>query len=140
MNSLPRFELADLIRSLEPPYQSRGEAQVGRVLDAYGIPFFYDQPTLIYDRGHHHIWHPGFTLPSYNGLVVEYADMMDVPGYARGIEHKRQTYAQNAIPAVFVYPEQVTAPDWPEDLTRRIEQAGYQSMGNYAAAQRRPYQ
>ena len=118
MNSLPRFELVDLVRSLEPPYRSRGEAQVGRALDAHGIPFFYEQPTLIYDRSRHHVWHPDFSLPSYNGLVVEYAGMMDVPDYARGIQHKRRAYAANEIPAVFVYPENLAAPDWPEDLTR----------------------
>lgn len=114
-------DLKKRLRALEPPYRSRGEAQVGRVLDAYGIPFFYEQPTLIYDRGRHRVWHPDFSLPTYNGLIVEYAGMMDVPDYARGIEHKRRVYAANEIPAVFVYPEDLAAPEWPEDLLRRVE-------------------
>ena len=44
--------------------------------------------------------------------------MIDVPDCACGIEHKRQACAANEIPAVFVYPENLAAPDWPEDLTR----------------------
>jgi len=75
----PRLE--DRLGPLEPPYKSRGEAQVGRLLDRYGIPFFYEQPTLVLDRGRHRLWRPDFTLPDYNGLVVEYAGMPDVPDY-----------------------------------------------------------
>jgi hypothetical protein len=75
------------------------------VLDRAQIPFLHEQPTLIYDRGRHRIWRPDFTLPTYGGLVVEYAGMMDVPDYAAGIEHKIAAYDANEIPAVFVYPE-----------------------------------
>jgi hypothetical protein len=96
---------------------------VGRALDLYGLPFFYEQPTLIYDRGRHRLWHPDFSLPTYNGLVVEYAGMMDVPDYARGIEHKRRVYAANEIPAVFVYPGHLARPDWPQKLLDQIDEA-----------------
>lgn len=58
MNRSPEARLEDRLGSNEPPYKSRGEAQVGRLLDRYGLPFFYEQPTLIYDRGRHRIWHP----------------------------------------------------------------------------------
>jgi len=51
-------ELEARLAALEPPYKSKGEAQVGRILNRYGIPFIYEQPTLIYDRGRHRIWHP----------------------------------------------------------------------------------
>ncbi len=63
----PRLE--DRLDPLEPPYRSRGEIQVGCLLDRYNIPFFYEQPTLIYDRGRHRIWRPDFTLPTYSGLT-----------------------------------------------------------------------
>lgn len=139
MSTPLRFELPDLIRSLEPPYRSRGEARVGRTLDRYGIPFFHEQPTLIYDRGRHRIWHPDFTLPTYNGVIIEYAGMVDVPDYAQGIEHKRQAYARNGIPAVFVYPENLLSPNWPDELVRGIEHAGYQAVGDYATARPQPY-
>jgi hypothetical protein len=105
MNYSPNARLEDRLHPLEPPYRSRGEAQVGRLLDRAQIPFLHEQPTLIYDRGRHRIWRPDFTLPTYGGLIVEYAGMMDVPDYAAGIEHKAKAYARNEIPAVFVYPE-----------------------------------
>lgn len=140
MNSEPKVELPDVIRALEPPYQSQGEARIGRVLDAYGVPFWYRQPMLIYDQGLHQIWHPDFTLPTYNGLVIEYAGMKGVPSQAPLIAQRQQTYAANAVPAVFMYPEDLAAPDWPDELTRRIEQAAYQSMGSYGPAQRGQYQ
>jgi hypothetical protein len=133
VKSLPRVELADLIRFLEPPYQSRGEAQIGRVLDRYGIPFFYRQPTLIYDEGLHQIWHPDFSLPAYNGLVIEYTGMMGVPSYAPIIAHRQQTYAANTIPAVFMSPETMADPTWPEDLLGRLEKEG-ESLRGYGAA------
>lgn len=116
-------DLEKRLRALEPPYQSRGETEIGRVLDRYGIPFFYRQPTLIYDGGRHHLWHPDFTLPTYNGLVIEYARRINTPDYVRGIERKRLVYEANEVPAVFVYPEDLATPEWPEDLTRRIEAA-----------------
>ena len=120
MNHAPSTRLEDRLDPLEPPYRSRGEAQVGRLLDRYGIPFFYEQPTLVYDRGRHRIWHPDFTLPTYNGLIVEYAGMMDIPDYAQGIRHKQQAYAANEMAALFVYPGYIHNGNWPEQLLQRI--------------------
>ena len=116
--------LEDRLGPLEPPYKSRGEAQIGRLLDRYGLPFFYEQPTLVYDRGRHRRWHPDFTLPEYNGLIVEYAGMPDVPDYAAGIRHKKEAYRANGIPALFVYPDDLTGPGWPEQVRERIDVAG----------------
>lgn len=127
-NDIP---LEDRLQKLEPPYRSRGEAQVGRVLDRYGVPFYHEQPTLILDRGRYRVWHPDFTLPTYNGMIIEYAGMMDVPDYAEGIRHKEQTFKANGIPALFVYPENLTGPVWPERLYERIEQTGRQAL-NYS--------
>lgn len=120
MNYAPTTRLEDRLGPLEPPYRSRGEAQVGRVLDRFGIPFFYEQPRLIYDRGLHRTWRPDFTLPTYDGLVIEYAGMMDVPGYAAGIRHKVATYASNGVPALFVYPTDLLSPCWPERVMQHI--------------------
>ena len=80
--------LEDRLGPNEPPYRSRGEAQVGRMLDRYGIPFFYENPLILHDRGRYRIWHPDFMLPSYGNLVVEYAGMPDRPDYMAGIRHK----------------------------------------------------
>ena len=118
------------LAAIEPAYRSNGEAQVGRVLDRYGVPFFYEQPTLIYDRGRYEIWHPNFTLPDRNGLLVEYAGMMDVPENAADIERKREVYRGNGIHALFVYPSDLKQDEWPERLYARIEEAAkYSSVG-----------
>lgn len=132
MTETPSSGLESRVDSLEPPYRSRGEARVGRVLDRYGIPFFYEQPTLIYDRGRYKVWHPDFTLPQHNGLVVEYAGMMDIPDYARGIAHKQEAFAANAIPVLFVYPADTAKPGWAQELNARIEEAA--SKPNYRLA------
>ncbi|MDM8004581.1 MAG: hypothetical protein QUV05_00285 [Phycisphaerae bacterium] len=127
MDREPDLDLEARLAALEPPYKSRGEAQVGRLLDRYGIPFLYEQPLIVMDRGRHRAWHPDFTLPSYNGLLVEYAGMPHVPGCMQGVRHKQQVYKANAISVMFVYPQDLTGPAWPEELYHRIEQAGKQA-------------
>lgn len=112
--------LEDRLGPDEPPYRSRGEAQVGRLLDRYGIPFFYEQPTMILDRGRHRIWHPDFTLPDQQGLIIEYAGMPDVPDYMQGIEHKQWAYRANGVPTLFLYPADLQGPRWPAEVIGRI--------------------
>lgn len=115
----PRLE--DRLGPLEPPYRSRGEAQVGRLLDRYGIPFFYELPLMVHDRSRYRLWHPDFALPEQGWLVVEYAGMPDVPDYAAGIRHKREVYKANAITAVFIYPVDLVGPKWPDEILARIQ-------------------
>ena len=115
--------LEDRLDPLEPPYRSRGEAQVGRLLDRYNVPFFYEQPTLVYDRGRHRRWLPDFTLPTYDGLIVEYAGMPDVPSYAAGIRHKQRVYKNNEIQALFIYPRDLIGRNWPERIVERFHGA-----------------
>jgi len=137
--------LEDRLGPNEPPYRSRGEAQVGRMLDLYGIPFFYENPLILHDRGRYRIWHPDFTLPSYGNLVVEYAGMPDRPDYMAGIRHKEAAYLRNDIPALFVYPQDLTGAVWPQTVTARVVEAyhrfvtpvsrpGYRSSGNTSHA------
>jgi len=126
--------LEDRLGPLEPAYRSRGEAQVGRLLDRYGIDFFYEQPLVVLDRGRYRIWRPDFTLPHYGGLVVEYAGMPDVPDYAQGIQHKKEVYRANGQPAVFVYPADLQGPQWPATVMGQIRRAyrdGRQSFLSY---------
>ena len=68
--------------------------------------------------------HPDFSLPTYDNLIVEYAGMMDIPGYATGIQHKRRVYAENGLRAMFVYPRDLMGPSWSEHLVHRVYQAG----------------
>jgi len=127
--------LEDQLGPDEPPYRSRGEAQVGRVLDRYGVPFFYEQATIVYDRGAYRVWRPDFTLPTYAPLVLEYAGMMDRPDYAAGIRHKAVAYARNGIPALFVYPTDLQGPSWPARLMEKVERAAGRTE---SAARRQP--
>ncbi len=41
-----RTDLEDELSELDPPYRSRQEAQLGRMLDRYGIPFFVCRACL----------------------------------------------------------------------------------------------
>lgn len=131
MNYTASAQLEDRLGPREPPYRSRGEAQIGRLLDRSGIAFLYEQPTRIYDRGRHRIWHPDFTLPTLNSLIIEYAGMMDIPDYAAGIRHKAATYARNGIPAVFVYPADLRGPRWPEHIVESIYRASDRASAPY---------
>jgi len=117
MNARTYEPLEGRVEAAEPPYQSDAEARIGDVLNRYDIPAFYRQARLIYDRGRHDIWRPTFTLPTYDSLVVEYADP------AQGLDHDRQNgvYRANYIPAVFVRENDVVAPRWEENLIRAVQ-------------------
>ena len=115
--------LEDRLGWAEPAYRSRGEAQVGRVLDRYGIPALYEQATPIYVRGRWRTWRPDFTLPSYDHLIVEYAGMPDRSDYVAGLRVKRDAYVQNGRPAVFIYPHDLRGPAWPLRMVAKIDRA-----------------
>jgi hypothetical protein len=128
VNRAPDSRLEDQLGPLEPPYRSRGEAQVGRLLDRYGIPFSYEQPAIVYAAGRHRVWHPDFTLPTYADLLVEYAGMPDRPEYLAGLRYKQRVYAANDIPVLFVYPNDLTGSRWPRCLAARIRAAGERNL------------
>ena len=44
-------DLEYYIGKLQSQYESAGQEKIGRMLDKYGIPFFYKQATLICDNG-----------------------------------------------------------------------------------------
>jgi hypothetical protein len=75
---------------------------------------------MVLDRGRYRLWHPDFTLPQYDWMVVEYAGMPDVPDYAAGIRHKQEVYRINGIPAFFLYPRDLQGPAWPERIVERL--------------------
>ena len=116
--------LEDCLAPWEPPYRSRGEAQVGRLLDRYGIPFFYEHPAVVHDRGRERVWHPDFTLPTCRRLIVEYAGMPERPEYMAGVRHKKQAYAVNGLAAVFLYPGDLRGRDWPQRVLANIARYG----------------
>jgi hypothetical protein len=71
-NKIKNEQLDEKLTELNPPYESKEELMIGRLLDQYGIPFFYKQPTIVYNQGKNEIWKPTFTLLSYGGLVIDY--------------------------------------------------------------------
>ena len=128
----PDPDLEEMLAKLEPPYKSRGETQIGRFLDRYGIPFLYEHPLIIWDRGQYRTWHPDFTLPTYEGLILEYAGMPEIDDYMTGIRHKQRAYQANGIPALFVYPEDLTGPSWPSKLYEKLDQVRHKSINSVA--------
>jgi len=119
-NETEEPELEDMLTELDPLYESKEELKIGRMLDQYGIPFFYRQATIIYDQGKNEIWKPSFTVYPYGGLVVDY-----IPGSEQSQQdellRKEQVYSYNQIPAVLLGPKDLTEPDWEAMLYGKIE-------------------
>lgn len=103
--------------SYEPPDQSAGERKIGQLLDRYGLPFFYRQPTIIYHHGKNEIWHPSFTLPQYTGAVIDYLQNTDRSGRDRRLG----IYRYNQIPAVVLGPPDLGKPNLQQKLYEKIQ-------------------
>ena len=110
-------KLEEELDILDPPYETSQELKIGRVLDQYGIPFFYQQPTVVMDpqTKQNEIWKSSFTLPQYGCSVIEYI--------ANSQDQDRiiQTYRYNQIPAAILGPTDLDQPQWQQDLYQRIE-------------------
>ena len=100
---------------LEPPYGSEEEAIIGRLLDKYGIPFFYKQATIIYNNGKNEVWNPTFTLPQYGCAVIDY-----VPQEKQAAE-RIDLYRYNQIPATVLGPPDLDKPNWQGTLYEKIQ-------------------
>lgn len=126
-------ELTDVLTALEPAYRPNEERQIGRLLDQYGIVFFYRQPTVVYNNGQNETWKPAFTLPQYGGMVIDY---VAEPRDARDIAALVQTYQYNEIPATVLGPRDLDKQDWKDDLYERIHQNAGQAETNYGPSAR----
>ena len=115
-------ELEDLLTELDPPYESKDELKIGRLLDQYGIPFFYKQATIIYDQGKNQIWYPTFSIPAYNGAVIDYIAIPETEDYQGQTQQRREIYEQNQIPAVLITAQDLKKPAWQEQLYKKLEQ------------------
>ncbi|MFC1763583.1 hypothetical protein ACFL6U_16080 [Planctomycetota bacterium] len=92
------------------------------MLDRYGIPFFYQQPTIIYNEGRNEIWKPSFTMYSYGGTVVDYvAESSDNP--QERMLNRDKIYKYNQIPAVLLGPKDLTDPNWSKQLYDKLTSA-----------------
>jgi hypothetical protein len=117
----PNEELADLLTELDPPYETQDELRIGRMLDRYGIPFFYKQATIIYTEGRNELWKPSFTLYSYGGAVIDYVAGSDEGKQAERL-NKDRIYRYNQIPATVLGPPDLDKPKWDQDLYAKLEQ------------------
>ena len=111
-------ELENILTELDPPYESKEELKIGRLLDKYGIPFFYKQATIIYDQGKNEIWYPTFSMPAYNGAVIDYIDSTD----RKALEQRIQAYRYNQIPATVLGPKDLDKLNFQEDLNQKLKE------------------
>ena len=116
------LELEGVLTELDPPYESKEELKVGHLLDQYGIPFFYKQATIIYDQGKNEIWHPTFSMPAYNGAVIDYIDNTD----RKSLDQKIQIYRYNQIPATVLGPKDLEKPNFENDLYQKLKEKIHQ--------------
>ena len=111
-------DLEYFMGKLDPPYESKEDAQIGHMLDDYGIPFFYKQATLVQDQGRRKVTHVDFSLPTHNGMVIDCI----VDPNSRDYHNKKALYEQNDIPAVLVTQEYLKSPTWQQDLYKKLEE------------------
>ena len=112
-----RPELEDMVTDIGQQYDSKEESQIGQMLNQYGIPFFYKQPTIIYNQNNNEIWHPSFTLPQYG------CDIIDYIAEQKHTSERISIYNYNQIPAVVLGPKDMKNPNWEKLLYQKIEQA-----------------
>lgn len=110
------------------PYKSLPEHRIGSLLDRYGLPFIYEKPTAVVDRGQVRIWYPDFTL-SY-GPVIEYFGVNGDSAYQQRTQHKLAVYKQNQIHALAVYPNDLDR-NWEGRLLLRVDSALEKHLMNY---------
>ena len=113
-----------MLTELDPPYESKEELQIGRLLDQYGIPFFYKQPMILYNQGKNEVYKPSFTLMSYGGLVIDYVPDAD----NRVILERTKLYRYNQVPAILVGPRSLAEPHWDRTLYQKLQQASRQVL------------
>ena len=117
-------KLEGMLNELDPPYESVEELKIGRLLDKYGIPFFYKQAMIVYDQGKNRITKPSFTLLSYGGAVIDYINATE----QQQLIQKEQLYRYNQIPAVVVGPPDLDKPNWDKELYQKLEQMSRQAF------------
>ena len=100
-------------------YQSQGERQIASFLDCHKIPFLYEHPLAIVDRGKTRLWYPDFQLPTL-GVFIEYGGRLSDAEYAQGWRRKKQVYLENRLSPVMLTASDLKG-NWPMDLARMIE-------------------
>jgi len=113
-------------------FESKEKAAIADMLQSYGIPFFYKQPTLVNENGQKTIEYVDFFLPTYNGLAIDYV----VDTKSKIYLHKEHIYTQNQMQAVLVTRRDFYDKSWQSRLYKKLEQIYhkrpvYRSSGSY---------
>jgi hypothetical protein len=113
-------------------FESREKAAIAQMLESYGIPFFYKQPTLVNESGQKTIEYVDFFLPTYNGLAIDYV----VDDKSKIYLHKEQVYTHNRMQAVLITRRDLYKTDWQSTLYKKLERLYhkrpvYRSSGSY---------
>ena len=124
--------LEDRVAQAKHRFESREKAAIAQMLDSYGIPFFYKQPTLINESGQKTIEYVDFFLPTYNGLALDYV----VDAKSKIYLHKEHVYTQNRMQAVLITQRDLYKKDWQSTLYKKLERLYhkrpvYRSSGSY---------
>jgi hypothetical protein len=124
--------LDDRLAQSRRRFDSREKAAIAEMLESYGIPFFYKQPTLVNDNGQKTIEYVDFFLPTYNGLAIDYVVDTKSKIYLR----KEQIYTQNQMQAVLLTRRDFYDKSWQSTLYKKIERLYhrrpvYRSAGGY---------
>ena len=129
INTNPTLE--DNLTSTDYPYESKTEADIAKMLDSYGIPFFYKQPTLVIENGKRCITYADFFLPTYNGLAIDYIVESNSAIYRR----KKNIYQDNQIPAVLITHKDMNSHNWQKKLHNTLHNI-YRSRSAYRQPRR----
>jgi hypothetical protein len=113
----PEPDLEYYMGKLDPEYESKGQAEIGRMLDDLHIPFYYKEPLLLWKDGQRKIHRPDFTLPTYNNAVIEYTPVKELL-----VEHLKTVYRENNIAALFVDESDLLEPGWQQRLYDKLEE------------------
>ncbi|UCD53326.1 MAG: hypothetical protein JSW27_11890 [Phycisphaerales bacterium] len=102
------------------------------MLDSYGIPFYYKQPTLVVENGRRCIEYVDFFLPTYAGLSIDY--FADPRGHA--YQRKTRVYSENQVPAALLTKRDISGKNWQQRLYSRLERMyhmgkNYRPRGKY---------
>ena len=129
INTNPTLE--DKLADPDYPYESKTEADIAKMLDSYGIPFFYKQPTLVIENGKRCITYADFFLPTYNGLAIDYIVESNSAIYRR----KKNVYQDNQIPAVLITHKDMNSHNWQKKLHNTLHNI-YRSRSAYRQPRR----
>jgi len=124
--------LEDRLDALKHRFESKEKTAIAEMLNNYGIPFFYKQPTLINDNGQKTIEYVDFFLPTYAGLSIDY--FADPRGHA--YQRKTRVYSENQVPAALLTQRDISGKDWQQRLYSQLERKyhmgrNYRPRGKY---------